>query len=150
MNRIVLCTNEVRAELQEALDDLEKRVRRPEELALKLLRERLAAVPVPRDEWERELLEAARPWGVSLPDAALSSNGLYDLWRSSSIPASWCGWRTRTTCSIRSPLGSEPLAVGLFFQGSRKLRVESDNHRCFLHSAYSSVRGRNAIARSWP
>lgn len=62
VNRTVLCTNEVRAELQEALDDLEKRVRRPEELALKLLRERLAAVPVPRDEWERELLEAARPW----------------------------------------------------------------------------------------
>jgi hypothetical protein len=32
----------------------------------------------PRDEWERDLLEAARPWGVSLPDAALSSEGLYD------------------------------------------------------------------------
>lgn len=52
----------------------------PEELALKVLRERLiAAVPVePRDEWERELLEASRPWGVSLPNAALTSEGLYD------------------------------------------------------------------------
>jgi hypothetical protein len=32
----------------------------------------------PRDEWERGLLEAARNWGVSLPDSALSSEGLYD------------------------------------------------------------------------
>ena len=51
----------------------------PEELALKVLRARLlAAVLEPRDEWERGLLEAARPWGLSLPDAALSSEGLYD------------------------------------------------------------------------
>jgi hypothetical protein len=52
----------------------------PEELALKVLRERLiaAAPPEPRDEWERELLEAARPWGVSLPDAALTSEELYE------------------------------------------------------------------------
>jgi len=52
----------------------------PEELALKVLRERLlaSAPPEPRDEWERELLEAARPWGVSLPDAALTSEELYD------------------------------------------------------------------------
>jgi hypothetical protein len=52
----------------------------PEELALQVLRERLlaAAPPEPRDEWERGLLEAARPWGVSLPDAALTSEGLYD------------------------------------------------------------------------
>ena len=52
----------------------------PEELALKVLRERLiaAAPPESRDEWERGLLEAARPWGVSLPDAALSSAELYD------------------------------------------------------------------------
>ncbi|MBI1832013.1 MAG: hypothetical protein HYR84_11245 [Planctomycetes bacterium] len=32
----------------------------------------------PRDQWERGLLEAARPWGVSFSDAALSSDGLYD------------------------------------------------------------------------
>jgi hypothetical protein len=51
----------------------------PEELALQILRERLlTALPEPRDEWERELLDAARPWGVSLPDAALTSEGLYD------------------------------------------------------------------------
>jgi hypothetical protein len=52
----------------------------PEELALRVLRARLLAgvSPEPRDEWERGLLEAARPWGVSLSDAALSSEGLYD------------------------------------------------------------------------
>ena len=52
----------------------------PEELALQVLRARLlAAAPLEtRDEWERGLLEAARPWGVSLPDAALTSEGLYD------------------------------------------------------------------------
>jgi hypothetical protein len=52
----------------------------PEELAVKLLRERLILVVrlEPRDEWERGLLEAARPWGVVLSDAALSSEGLYD------------------------------------------------------------------------
>jgi hypothetical protein len=32
----------------------------------------------PRDEWERGLLASARPWGVSLPDAVLTSDGLYD------------------------------------------------------------------------
>lgn len=51
-----------------------------EELALKVLRSHLLAgvPPEPRDEWERGLLEAARPWGVSIPDAALSSEGLYE------------------------------------------------------------------------
>ena len=39
----------------------------PEELALDALRERF-----------RGLLGAARPWGVSLPDTAVSSEGLYD------------------------------------------------------------------------
>lgn len=32
----------------------------------------------PVDEWERGLLEAARNCGVSLSDADLSSDGLYD------------------------------------------------------------------------
>ena len=52
----------------------------PEELVLIVLRERLlAAAPLePRDDWERGLLDAARSWGVSLPDAALSSEGLYE------------------------------------------------------------------------
>jgi hypothetical protein len=53
----------------------------PEVLALTALRERfLGPDPAlqPRDEWERGLLEAARNWGVSLPDWALTSEGLYD------------------------------------------------------------------------
>ena len=53
----------------------------PEELVVKVLREHLmvpSAVPEPRDEWERGLLEAARPWGVTLPDAALSREELYE------------------------------------------------------------------------
>jgi predicted transcriptional regulator len=52
----------------------------PEALALQALRERfLVGAPLEaRDEWERGLLDAARPWGVSLPDSALNSEGLYD------------------------------------------------------------------------
>lgn len=68
-------------QLEAALNEQAKqRGMPPEELALTLLRERLLAAPTmqPRDEWERGLLASARPWGVSLPDAALSSEGLYD------------------------------------------------------------------------
>jgi hypothetical protein len=53
----------------------------PEELALAALHERFlgaASSLQPRDEWERGLLAAARDCGVSLPDSALSSEGLYD------------------------------------------------------------------------
>jgi hypothetical protein len=52
----------------------------PEILAVNILRDHLpAAAPLqPRDEWERGLLEAARDWGVSFPDSALSSEGLYE------------------------------------------------------------------------
>ena len=52
----------------------------PEMLALNALRERFlaAAALQPRDDWERGLLAAARDCGVSLPDSALSSEGLYD------------------------------------------------------------------------
>lgn len=53
----------------------------PEVLALSALRERFLAHTLrlqPRDEWERSLLDAARDCGVSLPDSALSSEGLYD------------------------------------------------------------------------
>jgi hypothetical protein len=63
---------------------LEEQARRQgisaEQLAVILLKERLNAVTIlePRDEWERTLLAAARPWGVSLSDEALSSEGLYD------------------------------------------------------------------------
>jgi hypothetical protein len=50
-------------------------------LALIVLRDHFLATarPLePRDEWERGLLEAARLWGISLPDAALSSEELCD------------------------------------------------------------------------
>lgn len=52
----------------------------PEVLALKALRERflLSAVLEPRDEWERGLLALARDCGVSLPNWAVSSEGIYD------------------------------------------------------------------------
>jgi hypothetical protein len=52
----------------------------PEHLALDALRERFLAPAAlqPRDEWERGLLASARPCGVSLPDAAVSSEGLYE------------------------------------------------------------------------
>ncbi|NLX96535.1 MAG: hypothetical protein GXY83_10200 [Rhodopirellula sp.] len=68
-------------ELEAALNELSRRQGvAPEALALSALRERflLAAVLQPRDEWERGLLAVARDCGVSLPDAALSSEGLYD------------------------------------------------------------------------
>ncbi len=51
----------------------------PEELVVNALREHLRAASLePRDEWERGLLAAARACGVSLPNSALSSEGLYD------------------------------------------------------------------------
>jgi hypothetical protein len=52
----------------------------PETLAVNTLRERFltAALLQPRDEWERGLLAAARDCGVSLPNSAVSSEGLYD------------------------------------------------------------------------
>lgn len=48
-----------------------------EELVLEILRERLAP-PTPGDEWEQRLSGAARDCGVSVPDSALSSDGLYE------------------------------------------------------------------------
>ncbi|MFO0848589.1 MAG: hypothetical protein U0871_08540 [Gemmataceae bacterium] len=52
----------------------------PEALAVDLLRRHLqpAALPTPADEWERRLFAAAVDCEVSVPDAALSSDGLYD------------------------------------------------------------------------
>ena len=51
-----------------------------EAVALAALRERFLRVPVvaPRDDWERRLLGAASDCGVSLSDAALSREALYD------------------------------------------------------------------------
>jgi len=67
-------------ELEVALNELARRQGvAPEVLALNALRERFLATAAlqPRDEWERGLLSAARDCGVSLPDSALSSEGLY-------------------------------------------------------------------------
>jgi hypothetical protein len=52
----------------------------PEELALTVLRRHLLPVapPTPADEWERRLFGAAVDCGVTVPDAALSSEGLYE------------------------------------------------------------------------
>jgi hypothetical protein len=53
----------------------------PEELALKVLRERLlpAGSPlVPQDAWERRLLAIGKDCGVSLPDSALTREEMYD------------------------------------------------------------------------
>jgi hypothetical protein len=53
----------------------------PEALALDVLRERFiskAPVVEPQDEWERKLFAAAIDCGVSVPDRALSSDGMYE------------------------------------------------------------------------
>jgi hypothetical protein len=60
-----------------------KRGMAPEELALETLRERFltdaTAAPVqPQDEWEGRVLGVATNCGVSLPDSALSREGLYE------------------------------------------------------------------------
>lgn len=68
-------------DLEAALKEQAKRRQiAPEALALRVLRERLLPAPdlKPQDEWERGLLAAARDCGVSLSDAALSSEALYD------------------------------------------------------------------------
>lgn len=69
-------------ELEKALNELARRQGvHPEALALEALRDRFLA-PAPadesRDEWERRLRQVATDCGVSLPDAALSSEGLYE------------------------------------------------------------------------
>lgn len=68
------------AELEATLNELAgQRGVAPEVLAVNALRERFLVTGLePRDDWERGLLEAARPWGVSLPDSVLSSEGLND------------------------------------------------------------------------
>jgi hypothetical protein len=77
-NVVITLSPELETALKEAAS---QRGVTPEILALDVLRERflgIAASLQPRDEWERGLLEAARDCGVSLPDSALSSEGLYD------------------------------------------------------------------------
>jgi predicted transcriptional regulator len=71
-------------DLEAALSELARRRGiAPEELAIEALRERFltdvtAATVQPRDEWERRLLGVATDCGVSLPDSALSREGLYE------------------------------------------------------------------------
>jgi hypothetical protein len=52
----------------------------PAAMALDILCRHLLPLdpPAPADDWERGLLAAATDCGVSLPDSALSSEGLYD------------------------------------------------------------------------
>jgi hypothetical protein len=69
-------------QLTAALSDLAQRQGvSPEVLALNALRERFlppAAKVQPQDDWERRLLGLAKDCGVSLSDAALSREDLYD------------------------------------------------------------------------
>ncbi len=52
----------------------------PEDLALDVLRDRFLpkAAVEPQDDWERQLFGAALDCGVSVPDSALCSDGLYE------------------------------------------------------------------------
>jgi hypothetical protein len=67
-------------EQEAAVNDLAQRQNVPaQELVLKALRERfMSSLPEPRDEWERRLRQLATDCGMSLPDSALSSEGLYE------------------------------------------------------------------------
>jgi hypothetical protein len=69
-------------ELEAALNEQARRQGiAPEALALEALRDRFLASArpdEPRDEWERRLRGAATDCGVSLPDAAVSSEGTYE------------------------------------------------------------------------
>jgi len=69
------------SELDNALREVARRQGvAPETLVVNALRQQFlaAAVLQPRDEWERGLLAVVRDCGVSLPDSAVSSEGLYE------------------------------------------------------------------------
>ena len=78
-----------------------------EVLAVNALRDHIipAAAPLPRDEWERSLLGAVRDCGVSLPNWALSGEGLYDYWPNSSRALIWSNQRA---CKAGAALVFEP------------------------------------------
>jgi hypothetical protein len=67
-------------ELEAALSEQARRLGvAPAQLAIGVLRDRFlprASAVEPRDDWERKLFEAAIDCGVSVPDSALSSDGL--------------------------------------------------------------------------
>lgn len=52
----------------------------PAALAIEVLQRQLVTVaaPVPCDEWEQKLFNAAVDCGISISDVALSSDGLYE------------------------------------------------------------------------
>jgi len=69
------------SELEAKLSDYARVLgKTPEDLAVAILREKLirCAMPVPQDEWERRLFGAAKDYGVSLSDWAVSSEGIYE------------------------------------------------------------------------
>ena len=70
------------SELEAALNEhAGRRGIAPEDLAIDVLRKQFiaSAAPIePQDEWERQLFGAAIDCGVSVPDSALSSDGLYE------------------------------------------------------------------------
>ena len=73
---------ELTPQLESALSEqARRRGVTPEHVALDALRDRflpkISAVE-PRDDWERKLFGAAIDCGVSVPDSALSSDGLYE------------------------------------------------------------------------
>jgi hypothetical protein len=73
---------ELDAELEAAiLEEANQRASTPENVAMTALRQRFLIhppMPVPRDDWERELLAIAVDCGVSLPDSALTREEMYD------------------------------------------------------------------------
>lgn len=75
---VITLSPELEAALNEAAS---RRGVAPDVLVIDTLRERFLGADSslqPQDEWERGLLAAARDCGVSLSNAALSSEGLYD------------------------------------------------------------------------
>jgi hypothetical protein len=73
---------EITPQLEAALNEkARQRGISPQVLVVEALRERFlpnAPAVEPQDEWERRLFGAAIDCGVSVSDAALSSDGLYE------------------------------------------------------------------------
>ena len=70
------------AELEAALNEhADRQGVDPEVLVIDVLRKQLICTdpPIqPQDEWERRLFGAAIDCGISIPNSALSSDGLYE------------------------------------------------------------------------
>lgn len=73
---------DLNAQLERALNEqARQRGLTPEALAVQTLSDRFLPdvnQAGPQDEWERRLFGAALDCGVSVPDSALSSDGLYE------------------------------------------------------------------------